>query len=233
MDCLFTGPLRIAIRGVFFGAGMNRTSFIVDGFNLYHSLIEAERDAKGGTKWLDLKKICSSYLPIAARFGGGRAELESIYYFSASPTHRGQDKIDRHSLYMACLKASDIHVQLGRFKKKLVYCHKCKRKITKHEEKESDVAIAIKLFEICHLDQCDTAILMTGDTDLSPAIVTCKRLFPSKTILFAFPYKRTNAELAKIAPESFSIKLKSCVRCQFPNPFTLSDGTNILKPKDW
>lgn len=212
---------------------MNRTVFIVDGFNLYHSLIEAERDSSSGTKWLDLKKLCSSYLPIAASIGGSRAELESIYYFSASPTHRAQDKIDRHALYMRCLRASGVHVQLGRFKRKTVYCNECNRTFFTHEEKESDVAIAIKLFEICYLDLCDTAILVTGDTDLSPAVVTCKRLFPSKPILFAFPYKRTNVELAKIAPESFSIKLRSCRRCQFSDPLILPDGTSISKPSVW
>lgn len=211
--------------------------FIVDGFNLYHSLVDAERDAKRnasrGTKWLDLKKLCSSYLPIAAQFGAGRAEIENIYYFSASPSHKAQDTIERHKLYMKCLKASGVNIQLGRFKRKDFFCKECKSKIKKYEEKESDVAIAIKLFEVCHTDECDTAILMTGDTDLSPAIVTCKRLFPQKTIFFAFPYQRTNSELAKIAPESFSIKLKSCLRYQFADPFYLSDGTKIKKPNTW
>ncbi|MHC4873892.1 MAG: NYN domain-containing protein [Planctomycetota bacterium] len=212
---------------------MNRVVFIVDGFNMYHSLIEAERDSSAGTKWLDLKKLCSSFLPIAAQTGAERAELESIYYFSASPTHRKQDKVDRHSLYMRCLRSSGVTVQLGRFKRKSVYCNKCNKVFNAHEEKESDVAIAIKLFEVCHLDQCDTAILMTGDTDLSPAVVTCRRLFPSKLIYFAFPYRRTNAELAKIASESFSIKLKSYKRCQFDNPIVLPGGKEIKKPDTW
>jgi len=42
---------------------MNKTTFLVDGFNLYHGLVDAQRDGHGsGTKWLDLKKLCSSYL---------------------------------------------------------------------------------------------------------------------------------------------------------------------------
>lgn len=162
---------------------MNRTVFLVDGFNLYHSLIDAQRDSGGkSAKRLNVKQLCSSYLHNAAQVGGSRAEIENIYYFSASPTHRDQDKIDRHSLYMRCLRASGINVQLGRFKRKIAYCNRCNRDFMAHEEKETDVAIAIKLFEVCYLDLCDTAILMTGDTDLSPAVVTCKRLFPSKPI---------------------------------------------------
>lgn len=213
---------------------MNRTVFLVDGFNLYHSLIDAQRDSGGKpAKWLNLKQLCSSYLHNAGQVAGRRAEIENVYYFSASPTHRDQDKIDRHSLYIRCLRASGVNVQLGRFKRKTVHCNLCNRDFIAHEEKETDVAIAIKLFEVCHLDQCDTAILMTGDTDLSPAVVTCKRLFPSKPIFFAFPYKRANAELAKIAPESFSIKLQSCQRCQFSDPYVFPDGTQVRKPSKW
>ena len=213
---------------------MNRTIFLIDGFNLYHSLIEAQRDSNGATaKWLDLKKLCSSYLPLAGKISNDRAELEHIYYFSAIPTHRTKDKVQRHALYTKCLRLSEVDVQLGRFKKKRVYCNKCNKDFIAHEEKETDVAIATKLFEICSFNQCDTIILMTGDTDLSPAVVTCKRLFPNKLIFFAFPYRRTNAELAKIAPESFSIKLRSCLKWQFPNLIVLDDGTQIAKPNVW
>ena len=213
---------------------MNRTVFLVDGFNLNHSLFEANHDAKGATtKWLDLKKLCCSYLPLVGQVGSRRAELEHIYYFSAPPTHRAQGKIDRHELYMRCLRASGVGVELGRFKKKIVHCNNCNRNFFTHEEKETDVAIATKLLEVCFLDQCDTVILITGDTDLAPVIVTCKRIFPNKPVFFAFPYKRTNAELAKIAPESFSIKLRSCLKHQFPDPLVLADGTEIKKPSIW
>jgi len=65
---------------------MIRTVFLVDGFNLYHSLIEAQRDEGGAsTKWLDLRGICKSFLPVAGRVAGDRADLERIHYFSAPP----------------------------------------------------------------------------------------------------------------------------------------------------
>lgn len=213
---------------------MNRTVFLVDGFNLYHSLIEASRDARGATtKWLDVRKLCCSYLPIAGRAAGERATLERVYYFSASPTHRGSDKTQRHTLYMRCLRVTGVNVELARFKRKSVYCTNCQTMFVAHEEKETDVAIAAKLFEVCHADEAETVVLMTGDTDLAPAVRTCKRLFPTKLIFFAFPYKRTNAELAGIAPESFSIKLRSCLRHQLPDPLVLPDGTRIQKPSAW
>jgi hypothetical protein len=213
---------------------MNRTIFLVDGFNLYHSTVQASRDAQGATtKWLDLKRLCSSYLPLAGQVSGERATLERIHYFSAPPIHRSQEKLDRHMLFMRCLRATGVNVELARFKEKDVYCPNCRTFFVAHEEKETDVAIAAKLFEVCSGDDCETAILMTGDTDLAPAIRTCRRLFASKLIFFAFPYRRTNSELAGLAPESFSIKLKSYLRHQFPDPLVLPDGTTVRKPSIW
>lgn len=206
----------------------------MDGFNLYHSLVEANRSSGGKTtKWLDLKRLCSSYLPLAGQVAGEKADLAHIYYFSASPVHRSPDKINRHTMYIRCLRATGVNVELGRFKRKTVYCHNCNKEILTHEEKETDVAIAAKLFEICLLKEADSVILMTGDTDLAPAVRACRRLYPAINIFFAFPYKRHNAELAGIAPESIKIKLKSCLRNQFPDPLILPDGTRLKKPHSW
>lgn len=64
----------------------NRTAFIIDGFNLYHSVRQASHDlglGEKGTKWLDIRALCSSYLHVI----GGAAQLANIYYFSALATH--------------------------------------------------------------------------------------------------------------------------------------------------
>lgn len=213
---------------------MNRTVFLVDGFNVYHSLVQAQRDADGeSTKWLDLRSLCDSFLPIAGRVASERASLERIIYFSAPPTHRAQGKQDRHTLYMTCLRATGISVELGRFKSKQVWCSNCKQHHRVNEEKETDVAIATRLFEVCHSDEAETVIILSGDTDLAPAVRTCRRLFPTKLIFFGFPYRRTNSELAQLAPESFSIKLRSCLRHQLPDPFELRTGAVISKPDSW
>jgi uncharacterized LabA/DUF88 family protein len=209
---------------------MNRTIFLVDGFNLYHSLGDT---GLKHAKWLNLKAMCESYLSVAAQARKEKASLECIHYFSAVPFHRNQEKVDRHSLYIGCLEDSGIIVHLGRFKKKDVYCPKCRQRFTTHEEKESDVAIGIELFKQCNLNAFDTAILVTGDTDLNPAVRTCKELFPEKTIFFLFPYMRKNKELEKIAPESVSIKPKAYFTHQFPDRFLLHDGSEVTKPATW
>jgi hypothetical protein len=103
-------------------------------------------------------------------------------------------------------------VALGRFKEKEVFCTKCRTVFLKHEEKETDVAIAVALAEFLFMEKCDTAVIMSRDTDLSPAIAKWQPLFPSKRIFFAFPYARKNKELAELAPGSFSISKKEYIR---------------------
>ena len=78
-------------------------------------------------------------------------------------------------------------MELGRFKQKDVFCTKCRSVFLKHEEKETDVAIAVTLAELLFTDKCDTVVIMSGDTDLSPAIVKSKMLLPGKKVLLAFP----------------------------------------------
>jgi hypothetical protein len=76
--------------------------------------------------------------------------------------------------------------------------------------------------ELFHTDACDTVVLVTGDTDLTPAVRTAAQVFPSKTVHFAFPYKRKNKELAQLTGNSFVIRKERIVaenranRGQFP-----------------
>jgi uncharacterized LabA/DUF88 family protein len=60
-----------------------------------------------------------------------------------------------------------------RFKEETVYCNLCKRHIKKHEEKETDVSIAVKILESFSLNECDLAVVITGDTDLIIMVIIC------------------------------------------------------------
>lgn len=106
-------------------------------------------------------------------------------------------------------------------------------RFTRYEEKETDIAIASRLFEILHNNKCDTVVLVTGDTDVCPAVNTCDSLFPEKWLLFAFPFRRYNRELALLLPGSFRIHAKVYTQHVFPNPVELPDGSRIYKPDSW
>lgn len=214
---------------------MNRVTFLIDGFNLYHSVVQASFDLglKGkGTRWLNVWSLCSSYLHAI----GGNAQIKQVYYFSAFATHRehvSPDTVQRHKEYIECLRETGVVPEMGRFKKKQGRCYHCNRQLEHHEEKETDVAIATKLLEVALLKQCDTAVIVTGDTDVAPSVRTTQRLFPTFQIHFLFPYQRKNKELADLASRSFNIKRETYVRHQFPNPVVLSDGRQVHRPAKW
>jgi uncharacterized LabA/DUF88 family protein len=212
---------------------MNKTTFLIDGFNLYHSLKRADRDlGRACTRWLDLRALCASFLYAI----GNNAQIEEIYYFSALAKHleaTHPEVTQRHLKYIKCLEATGVIVELGRFKPKDSWCPHCNISSVKYEEKETDVAISVKLMELFFQNSCDTAVLVTGDTDIAPAVRTAKRFFPQKAICFLFPYRRKNNELDKLSSASFHIKKERYLKYQFPDPFPLPSGREISKPAKW
>jgi hypothetical protein len=82
-------------------------------------------------------------------------------------------------------------------------------------------------------DEYDVAVLVTGDTDLRPAVVTLQRLHPEKRLIFAFPFDRKNQELAQIAPGSFVLSAESYAKHQLPERVRLPSGKHVYKPSAW
>lgn len=214
---------------------MNRTTFLIDGFNLYHSVKTASRDlGLNGrqTRWLNIPSLCESFLHLV----GNNAQTSEIYYFSALALHLENRKPDvtiRHKTYIRCLEHSGVKVELHRFKKSPIVCKKCGQTFHRQEEKETDVAMATRMLELLFLDECDTIALVTGDTDIVPAVKTAQKIFPNKEIVFLMPYKRHNKELANLVSKHFDISSKNYTNHQFPDPFITKKKKLIHKPSSW
>lgn len=242
--------------GVFFAPTLlaMRVSFLVDGFNLYHSVKSAERHTQAGPlRWLDVHGLCSTLL--RSTFGPG-ASLEGVYYFSALAKHLEAwkpDVVRRHRTFISALESKGVQVSLANFKRKDRYevLSRCRLRVEPfrkwwripvprirlsfrtHEEKETDVAIACKLLELLHRNQCDTAVLLTGDTDIAPAIRTAQQLFPRATVCVAFPFDRHNRDLERQASKSLKIGAALYQRHQLPPTIQLKSGRLIAKPASW
>lgn len=202
---------------------MSRVAFFIDGFNLYHA-IEAN-PAYHRYKWLNLDKLCRSLTRRAD-------QLIGILYFTAY-TPWDTQKVARHKLYVQALQLKDVEVVLGEFKRKDRTCRSCHQTYQTFEEKQTDVNIAIKLFQLSINDVYDTAIIISGDSDLLPAIRAVKKTFPAKLLGVAIPPGR-QAEALKHATD-FHIKLKEqhLRTCQFPDVISLGDGRQLVRPASW
>ena len=231
----------VAIPGVFSSRGAcgpgAPVCFIADGFNLYHSLRQVERLRNSRCHWLDLPALCGSYLPLI----GGGATLGSVYYFSALASHvetHHPGTVARHKAFIEALEARGVTVEIGSVQRPRGLCDlcpECDRRIhlTRHEEQETDVRIAVKLLEVVANGTCAAVAVITGDTDLVPAVAAARRLQPRVDVYMLFPTHRSNRAFDGVATGSFKIAAGQYVRYQLPDPVTTTDGRVIPKPAGW
>ncbi len=102
-----------------------------------------------------------------------------------------------------------------------------------YEEKETDVNIAAALIEDAVLDRYDTALLISADSDLCPAIVTMKRLCPEKRIIVAFPPKRHSADLKRAVDGYLPLGDDKIRQAQLPTEVVNNAGIILHRPKHW
>lgn len=87
-----------------------------------------------------------------------------------------------------------VSIILGKFKNKEVACrvaacsHPGRRAFTVPAEKRTDVQIALQMLEDAYEDRCDLFVLVSGDSDLVPAVRRVLDKFPDKRVSWSmFP----------------------------------------------
>lgn len=209
----------------------------VDGFNLYHAIHELNWDtaskrftnAKHHLKWLDIASLSRALIhPKQDTYLGA-------YYFSAFAGWITPDAQERHRHYVAALKSTGITPILGTFKKKPRKCPQCKHEWEGHEEKESDVNLALHLVKLAYEDAFDKAIIFTADTDLAPAIRMVMEKFPHKQVHIAIPERRLNRSkaLENAATGRIRITESHFARNLFPAEIPLTSGNVIHRPSKY
>jgi uncharacterized LabA/DUF88 family protein len=145
-----------------------KVAVYVDGFNLYHGLVNL---SKPHLKWLNLKLLAEKFIDPQSEI------IEKVYYFSAVATFMDKDIILRHRTYIEALQTIGIEFVEGNFKNKLLtYKNKhLEFKWKKHEEKETDVNISIHMVRDAINKRFDKFILITNDTDIVPAVKMARR----------------------------------------------------------
>lgn len=208
---------------------MNRIAFLVDGFNLYHALDHSptSRNPKQYQKykWLSLTKLARAYLTASDT-------IASVYYFTTLATW-DQTKVAKHKLFIKANEAEGVHVVYGEFKRKQKRCNLCHKLFWTVEEKQTDVNIALKLFQLAVQDGYDKAIIISGDTDLLPAVKAVQATFPAKSIGVVIPIGRASEDFKKHADFHFKMKEHQLQASRFPDTISLSDGSTLTCPPTW
>jgi uncharacterized LabA/DUF88 family protein len=201
---------------------MSRYCFYVDGFNVYYALQQVSEYHK--YKWLNYRKLAEGVV-------GERDQIVGVFYFTAHVRWRA-DAVQRHKTYIRALRYAGVDTILGRFMDKEVRCHLCQGWYMTHEEKRTDVNIALKILGDAIDDLYDKALILSADSDLMPAIQAVHKYAPGKTVGVMLPIGRANNDLVREADFRIKMPQKLLQESQFPDNIRI--GSMIVeRPLSW
>jgi uncharacterized LabA/DUF88 family protein len=210
---------------------MAKVHFLIDGFNLYHALdwSGAAKDQRRYRKykWISFAKLANCY--ITDRKNDSVAGIE---FFTTLP-HWDPAKVLRHKLFIKVQENEGVKVVYGVFKRKEQKCKLCDRIFLTYAEKQTDVNIAVRLFQLAVEGKFDKAIIVSGDTDLIPVVKAVQALFPSKPLGVVIPIGRSSEEFKNQADFHYRMKEKHLSSSELPDTVTLKDGSTVARPPNW
>lgn len=205
------------------GDKMEKVIFFIDGFNLYHALLDNNRLNR--YKWLDLNSL-------ARKFTKKDDKIEDIFYFTALATW-SPDKVRRHKDFIKAQEINGVKIVYGEFKRKDKICPVCRKTYQTFEEKQTDVNIAIQLLVLAVQDKYDKAFIISGDSDLIPSIEAVKSAFPHKKIGVIIPIYRSAEQLKLTCDFYMKMKEKHLRASMLPDIIDLGKGKKLIRPSTW
>ena len=149
--------------------------------------------------------------------------------FATSP-----DKEERQNTYIdAVLSRGGLEIEFGYFLSKRGESRQCGNNWPDYEEKKTDVNIAVRLLDDASDDLFDTALLISGDSDLVPAVESVKARYSTKRLIVAFPPRRSSNDLARAAHASLAIGDDKIRGNRLPDPVETAEGIELPAPAGW
>jgi uncharacterized LabA/DUF88 family protein len=160
--------------------------------------------------------------------------LQEVQYFTAR-VRSDVAAARRQAIYLDALGSYCPKVRRveGRFQERTRNCWDCGAQWIGYEEKETDVNIAVALVGGAVQDSYDTALLISGDGDLRPAVTAVKRLRPEKRIIAVFPPRRNAAGLIAVVDAYIRIGPDKIRNAQLPPKIVTRDGVILERPDHW
>lgn len=194
----------------------------IDGFNLYFGMREAGFDQ---CRWLNVKKLVESLLK-------PNQELVCVKYYT-SRVSNNPDKQKRQSTYLDALESVGVQIFYGNYQDNNLECKRCGHAWKSAKEKMTDVNIATAIIVDAFKQKYDMAMLISGDSDLTPPIKEVHNLFKHTRVFIAFPPKRHNSSMAIVAKGSLIIGRKKLVDAQFDEEVISKTGFKLKIPNEW
>lgn len=209
-------------------AAKKRSIVYIDGFNLYYGCIKG-----GPNRWLNLELYFQRLRP--------NDDIQAVRYFTALINGPGQA---RQRIYLQALATlPKVEVVLGQYKRKSITCsvigcnHAGSKIFIGQEEKRTDVNIGVSILDDAYQNLSDRIIIVSGDSDLVPAVSRTKERFPHKEIIVYIPARNATrgaaVELRSSADKDRLLPLNLFSKSLFPSRIPDGAGGTIDKPPGW
>ena len=202
------------------------TIVYIDGFNFYYGAV------KGTThKWVDLEAVCRRLLP--------RDDIVKIRYFTARVTERPDDPLPpvRQDMYLRALATNPlIEIHYGHFVTRptrlpLASDTSAIVEVLRTEEKGSDVNLATYLLLDAFQGRCDTAVVVSNDSDLAEPVRVARR---ECRVPVGVVNPHSAKRRSRLLRGTFfkQIRPSLIAQCQLPPALRDAEG-EIRKPEGW
>jgi uncharacterized LabA/DUF88 family protein len=210
-----------------------KTNIYVDGFNLYYGALK-----DSPYRWLDIVALCQRLLP--------QDQVHRVRYFTANIAARPGDpptaaqKRQRQQIYLRALQTlPEVSIHTGH------YLSKVKRRplaqppavgprtveILDTEEKGSDVNLATYLLVDAFDKDCDAAVVLSNDSDLTFPIDVVRKKF-GYPVGVLNPHQNVSQALKRVASFYRQIHTNDLKAAQLLPTLTDAHGS-ITKPMSW
>jgi uncharacterized LabA/DUF88 family protein len=209
-----------------------RVHCFVDGFNLYHALQWFEDGIDGADKrrfrqykWTSLTALAKCYISPKSQ------QLTGVSLFTTY-TPWDSAKTLRHRQFVLAQESEGVEVILGKFKEKFVECKAgCKGRFPIWQEKQTDVNIAVRVVELARQNSYDKALIISGDSDLIPAINLIHKIYPEKQVAVIVPIGRKGEDIEKACRnQKFTMTEDHLKRCKMAEKIKHPTGVWVIKP---
>lgn len=201
----------------------------VDGFNLYYGCL---KDTP--YRWLDIAKLCGIYLPTH--------HINKIRYFTAPLLFRddNQGQRQRQQTYLRALQTTpNLSICYGYFLTSYVSMRSAHPisgsrntvLVVKSEEKGTDVNIASYMLLDAFDRDCELAVVISNDSDLTTPMQIVKERF-GLTVGLLNPHRNRSQNLAANSNFYRSIRRGPLSVSQFPDRMQDANGV-FTKPPGW
>jgi hypothetical protein len=167
--------------------------------------------------------------------------IQQIHYFTAMVN--GPTRIDQETYLRALGTLPLVNIIMGRFKTKQLKCtvaactHAGSRMFVSTEEKRTDVNIAIQILDDAYQNRCERFVIVSGNSNLVPALRMTKALFPAKEIVVYIPARNPKrgaaSEMRSAADKDRTLPLNLLKHSLLAARIPEGTGNFITKPAGW